>query len=101
MVARREVPGGAHRRGDEIVRDRLRLQHGEIVLGLQADDLGLGLEAVGEDHLDALGAGHDVQVGEDDPLVDDHHAAADAVLDFLVADLVEAQSLHPHDRRRG
>ena len=55
----------------------LRLQHREVVLGLRADHLGVGLQAVGERDLDALRAVHHVQVGEDDAVVDDHHAGAD------------------------
>ena len=38
--------------------------------------LRLGLQAVGEHDRDALGAGDHVQVGEDDAVVDDHHAGA-------------------------
>ena len=76
----------AQRRRGEVVGDLLRLQHREIVLGLHADDDGrLRFEAVGERHLHALRAGHDVQVGEDDALVDDHDAGADAALDVAVA----------------
>ena len=46
--------------------------------GCVAIDRRLRLGAVGEHDADALRAGDDVQVGEDDALVDDHHAGADA-----------------------
>ena len=60
----------------EVVGDRFRLQHREIVLGLRADHDGVGLQAVVEHDLDRFRAVHHVQVGEDDAGVDDHHAGA-------------------------
>ena len=64
-----------------------------------SDDHGrVGLEPVEERHLDLVGAGDDVQVGEDDALVDDDHAGADAVLDVAVAVRVVGQPLHAHHR---
>ena len=73
-----QIRGRAQRRRDQVVRDGLRLQHGEVVLGPHADDRRVGLHAVEEAHLDPLGADDDVQVGEDDALVDDHDAGAHA-----------------------
>ena len=48
--------------------------------GCDADDVGVGLGAVGEHDADPLRRRHDVQVGEDDALVDDDDAGADAAL---------------------
>ena len=74
--------------GMQVVGDRLRLQHGEVVLGLRADDVGLGLGAVGEgDRRSRLAPRDHVQVGEDDAVVDDDHAGADALLHFLRSSL--------------
>ena len=84
---------GAGRRCERIVAAcrssgmRLRAQHREVVLGLGADDRRLGLVAVGEGDLDALGAGDDVQVGQDGAVVDDDDAGADAALDAAASSL--------------
>ena len=43
------------------------LQHREIDLGVLADDLGLQLGAVGEDHADLVGIADHVVVGDHDP----------------------------------
>ena len=83
--------------GLQIVGDLLRLQHGEVVLGLRADDRRLGLEAVGEHDADLLRAEHHVQVGQDDALVEHHDAGADAGLDLAVV-LGDREVANAHDR---
>jgi hypothetical protein len=50
-------------------------------------------------HLDAVGALHHVQVGQDGALVDDHHAGAHAALDVLFALLAGAVARHAHHGR--
>ena len=63
-------------------------------------DLGVGLQAVGEGDLDPLRAVHHVQVGEDDAVVDDHHAGADVALDLgLVLGILDfGDAAHVHHR---
>ena len=82
----------------------VRLQHGEVVLRLRADHVGVGFGAVGNTTLDALGAGDDVQVGQDDAAVDDDDAGAGASfgLHFLRIGqgLDVAHALHAHHRLR-
>src|SRR4051812_16068631 len=75
-LADAQAVGGAHGRRHEIVGRALRLQHGKVVLGTLADLFGLGLVAVKKTHVNALGARHDVQVGEDGAVFEDHHAGA-------------------------
>src|SRR5581483_1986237 len=56
VVARLQVRGGAERRRHQIVGQRARAQHGEIVLGLHRDDFRLRVLAGREVDRDALGA---------------------------------------------
>ena len=53
------------------------LQHGDVDLGVLADDLGLQLAAVGEDDDDLVGVADDVIVGDDDAGGVDDEAGAE------------------------
>ena len=72
----------------ELVRLGIDLQHGDVGLGVGADQFGLELGAVGEIDLDLVGVGDDVVVGDDDALlgIDDEaraerlHLAVAAIL---------------------
>ena len=52
-----------------------------------------------EDHADLLGRCDDVQVGDDDAAVDDHHPRADTLLDDLLGKFAVAEAAHAHHRR--
>ena len=80
LVAGRRSPVRAHRRGDRSSGMRRARSTARSFSGCGADHGGVGLEAVGEGDLDALGAAHDVQVGQDGAVVDDDDAGADAAL---------------------
>src|SRR6185503_5411613 len=97
VVAEGEILGRAHGGRGEVVRDGLRLQHCQILVGVKSHHGTLGFQAVEEDELELGGVRHDVQVGEDDAGVDDHHPGADAAL-HLVAVLVDAHAAHAHHR---
>ena len=58
---------------------RLDLEHGDVDLGVGADQLGAQLLPVGEDHDDLVGVGDDVVVGDDDALWVDDEARAERV----------------------
>ena len=82
------------------------LDHGQIVFGIRADDFNLGFGAVEKRDRHALGAGDHVQIGQDRPVVDDHHAGADAVHPLararFVVLVVAAHADHRrHDRSGG
>ena len=98
MVAHGEVPGGSQRGRGQIVGDGLRLKHGQIVLRLQSDDRGVGFQPVGEYHFHPHGSGHHVEVGENDPLVDDDDPGSDALFDLIVSVRVGVQPPHAHHR---
>ena len=98
FVAQREVFRRAHRGGHEIVGDGLRLEHGEIVFRLHADDGRFRLQPVGENHLDPLRPGDDVEVGQDDALVDDDDPGAHSLFGVHIPFLGVAQPEHAHDR---
>ena len=63
-----------------------------------AGDGRLGFEAIGEDDLHALGAEHDVKIGQDRAFVDDNDTGADAFFDVFAV-LVRFHSSHANDRR--
>ena len=89
----------------KVVRYLVSLQHGQIVLGGDVDDLGLGAVAVVEVHADLARAPHHVQVGEDGAVVDDHDSRAQAPVEgaalgvFLAVVGLVHQALHAHERR--
>jgi len=96
-ITRLQAVGGLQRGGHQVVRDRDRLQHREVVFRARADHRRVGVHARLESEADALRAGDDVDVGEDHALVEDHHAAAYAALDFAAIRAVMEGS-YPHDR---
>ena len=104
LIAGRQVAGGAHRRRLQIVGQALRLEHGQVVLGLGTDHGGVGLMAVGEGHAHALGAPDHMKVGQDRAVVLDDHAGAEAALHgallgaILGVVLVVHQADHAHHR---
>jgi len=75
-VAGLQAAGRAHRCRHDVVGQRLRLQHRQVVLGALADEVGLRLVAVHESDEHAARAGDHVQVGEDHAGLDDHYAGA-------------------------
>jgi hypothetical protein len=83
MIAGHEIAGGAHGGGNQVVGDGVGLQHGQVVVRLHPGHRGAGFAAIGKHQLDALRALHHVQVGQDDALVDNHHARAHALLHFF------------------
>src|SRR4051812_41549964 len=97
VVAEREILGGAHGGRDEVVRNRLRLQHCQVLFGMQPYHGTLGFQAVEKDELQFGGVRNDVEVGEDDASIDDDHPRTDAAL-YLVAVLVDAHAAHAHHR---
>ena len=63
-----------------------------------AGDGRLGFKAVSEDDLHALGAEHNVEIGQNGAFVDDHHAAADTFFHILPV-FVRFHPAHANDRR--
>jgi len=59
---------------------------------------GVGLKTVGKYHSHQPGAGDHVEVGEDDPLVDDDDPGADAFFGFVVSVRFQFQPAHAHNR---
>jgi len=84
MLAFEQMLRRAQRCSLQVVRNFARLQHREVVIGLRADNRGIGLQAVLEFHAHAARARDDMQAGEDDAPVDDDHTAADRALQVLV-----------------
>ena len=78
----------------KIVGNGMGLQHGQVVLGLHARDVGPGFGAVGKHQPDALGGLDHMQVGEDDPLVGDLHPVVQPIPELgaeILGRLVEKQ----------
>ena len=78
LITYGKVRGGAHGRRDQIVGNLMRLKHGQIMLRLYTGHRGIGFEPVSKHHLHPLGAEHDMKIGQDHALVDDHDPGADA-----------------------
>ena len=84
---------------------RLDLQHGEIQPVVLEHDLAREFPAVGQRHLDVVGAGDDVVVGHDDAVLADDDAGAErrlllrAVRHLLAEELLEEGSSAKGERR--
>src|SRR4029079_4374396 len=77
-VAEAQLVGVAELYGDQRLR-RLDLQHGEVGLLVDANQVGLDLGAVVEDDVDLVGVRDDVVVGDDDASGVDDEAGAERV----------------------
>ena len=64
------------------------------MLRLHADNRGIGFEPVGKHHLHALGAEHDVKIGEDRALVDNDDAATDTLVAVFVDCILGSPPIH-------
>ena len=98
LIAYGKVRGGAHGGRDQIVGNLMRLKHGQIMLRLHTGHGGVGFEPVSEHDLHPLGAEYHMEIGQDQALVDDHDAGADALF-ALFAVLVRFHPTYPDDRR--
>ena len=66
------------------------LEHGEIGLGIAADDLGGGVAAVAQEYLDGIGTADNVVIGEDVTLIAEDHATSQAAFDALARRILPA-----------
>ena len=98
MVARPQILSGTQRGCLQVVGHLVGPENRQIVFGLCSSDARCGLKPIMEGHCDPLYPRDDMQVGQNDAFVDDHHAGAHAALNVVFAIFSAGEPRDPHHR---